>query len=180
MTRKLFLFVPLLLLAALILFLAIGMQRDRGENGDFVPSRMIGEQMPAFDLPQAVADRPALDTGALADGQPKYVNLFASWCLPCAAEAAQLEALTEAGITIHGVAIRDDEEALSRFFDRYGNPYRRIGRDDSGQLQLALGASGIPETYLIGPDGTVLYQHIGDVREDDVPDLIRRYREAAR
>ena len=179
MTRKLILFVPLIMLVALVGFLAFGMERDRGENGDFVPSKMIGQPIPAFDMPQAVPERPALNTGKLANGKPRLVNLFASWCLPCAAEAPQLEALAEAGLEIDGVAVRDTPADLADFFARYGNPYRAIGRDDAGAFQLAIGASGLPETYLIGPDGTVLYQHIGDIRAEHVDDLIRRYREAA-
>lgn len=180
MMRRFLLFIPLLLMLALLLFFAFGMQRDRAENGDFVPSHMIGKQLPSYDLPQAVEDRPGVDTAALADGKPKLINLFASWCLPCAAEAEQLATIAKAGVPIYGVAVRDTPEELASFLMRYGNPYRAIGRDDAGSLQLALGASGLPETYLIGADGTILYQHIGDIRAEHVDGLIARYKETAK
>ena len=64
---------------------------------EFVHSAMIGETIPPFDLPPAVADRPGLSSANLADGQPKLLNVFASWCVPCAAEAPNLARLEAAG-----------------------------------------------------------------------------------
>ncbi|WP_338245456.1 redoxin family protein [Aurantiacibacter hainanensis] len=145
---------------------------------DFVQSAMVGEPMPEFDLPAIVESRPGLSSADLADGQPRLLNVFASWCIPCAAEAPQLEALERAGANIVAVAIRDRPEDVERFLEIYGNPFTRIGRDDISEVQLAIGSSGVPETFVIDGEGNITYQHIGDIRDDDVATLLEELRKA--
>jgi len=145
---------------------------------EFVESAMVGEPMPEFDLPPAVESRPGLSRADLADGQPKLLNVFASWCIPCAAEAPQLEALERSGANIVAVAIRDRPEDVDRFLAIYGNPFTRIGRDDISEVQLAIGSSGVPETFVIDGNGVITYQHIGDIRESDVALLLDELRKA--
>jgi cytochrome c biogenesis protein CcmG/thiol:disulfide interchange protein DsbE len=145
---------------------------------EFVESAMIGEPIPPFDLPAAVADRPGLSSRDLADGQPKLLNIFASWCVPCAAEAPNLAKLEAAGANIVAVAIRDRPEDVARFLEAYGNPFSRIGKDDISAVQLSLGSSGVPETFVIDGQGVIRYQHIGDIRDGDVAVLLAELREA--
>ena len=95
--------------------------------------------------------------------------------MPCVAEAPQLEALARQGVEIDGVAIRDrTEDRASASSPRNGNPYQRIGADDLSQVQLAIGSSGVPETFVIDGKGMIRYQHIGDIRAEDVPMLIEK------
>ncbi|WAT18639.1 redoxin family protein [Aurantiacibacter sp. MUD11] len=145
---------------------------------EFVESAMVGEQIPAFDLPAIVESRPGLSSVDLADGEPRLLNVFASWCIPCAAEAPQLEELERAGANIVAVAIRDRPEDVERFLAIYGNPFTRIGRDDISEVQLSIGSSGVPETFVIDGEGRITYQHIGDIREDDVAVLLEELRKA--
>ena len=145
---------------------------------EFVESAMIGEPIPAFDLPPIVADRPGLSSADLADGQPKLLNVFASWCVPCAAEAPNLAKLEASGANIVAVAIRDRPEDVGQFLEAYGNPFSRIGRDDISAVQLALGSSGVPETFVIDGKGVIRYQHIGDIRDSDVSVLLAELRKA--
>ena len=145
---------------------------------EFVESAMIGEPMPAFDLPPAVVDRPGLSSRDLADGRPKLLNVFASWCVPCAAEAPNLAKLEAAGANIVAVAIRDRPEDVARFLEVYGNPFSRIGKDDISAVQLSIGSSGVPETFVIDGKGVIRYQHIGDIRESDVSLLLEQLRKA--
>lgn len=145
---------------------------------EFVESAMIGEPVPPFDLPPIVADRPGLSSRDLADGRPKLLNVFASWCVPCAAEAPNLAKLEAAGANIVAVAIRDRPEDVARFLEAYGNPFSRIGKDDISAVQLSLGSSGVPETFVIDGRGVIRYQHIGDVRDGDVAVLLAELREA--
>ncbi len=178
MNRSLFLWLPVLALVALVGTLSVGMARDRSNTGgDFVPSHMIGKPVPAFNLPAALTNRPGLNTAAMK-GQPRLINIFASWCLPCIAEAPQLMALKKAGVRIEGVAVRDKGEAVAKFVNRHGNPFASIGMDKSGQLQLALGATGVPESYIVDSKGRIVYQHIGDIRADQVADIVRRVKAA--
>ncbi len=145
-----------------------------------VASTMIGKPIPQFDLRPAVDGQPGLSLADLKDGRPKLLNIWASWCVPCAAEAPQLEALRRQGAEVVGVAIRDRPEDVAAFLGRYGNPYSRIGADDLSEVQLAIGSSGVPETFVVDGAGVIRYQHIGDVRERDVPLLLAKLREAAR
>lgn len=169
------LWVPLLLFAG---FLALaGYMLTRPKN-DFVQSAMVGEQLPYFALPPAAADRPGLASADFSDGQPRLLNIWASWCVPCIAEAPQLERLRQQGATIVGVAIRDRPEDVARFLARYGNPFAAIGKDDLSEVSIAVGAAGVPETFVIDGQGRITYQHIGEIRPEHVPLLLEELREA--
>jgi cytochrome c biogenesis protein CcmG, thiol:disulfide interchange protein DsbE len=141
---------------------------------DLVHSAMIGKKLPEFALPPATAGVEGLASSDMADGKPRLLNIFASWCIPCRAEAPQLEALKKAGVEIDAIAIRDKPEDVAAFLGKFGNPYRGIGADNEMAIQLKLGSSGVPETYVIGGDGTILYQHIGDIRKEHIPMLLEK------
>jgi cytochrome c biogenesis protein CcmG/thiol:disulfide interchange protein DsbE len=143
-----------------------------------ITSKMVGKPLPAFALPAASSDRPALTSADLATGTPRLLNIFASWCVPCAVEAPQLMALRQAGVEIDAIAIRDARADVDRFLARYGNPYARIGLDARSAVQIALGSSGVPETFVIDGKGRIAYQHIGDIRADDVPIILDRLKSA--
>lgn len=145
---------------------------------DMVHSAMVGRKLPEFALPPAVSGVEGLSSRDLADGKPRLLNIFASWCIPCKAEAPFLEALQKSGAQIDAIAIRDKPEDVAAFLAEFGNPFRRIGSDSEMAVQLKLGSSGVPETYVIGADGTILYQHIGDIRAEHVPMLMEKLREA--
>lgn len=168
---------PLLAFAVLLGLFAFQLTQPKN---DFVQSAMIGKPMPEFSLRAAIPERPGLSSEDLSDGRPKLLNIFASWCVPCIAEAPQLAALERAGANIVGVAIRDRQEDLQVFLARHGNPFSRIGADDLSELQLAIGSSGVPETFVVDGEGVIRYQHIGDIRERDVPILLEKLREAAK
>ncbi|WP_427965136.1 DsbE family thiol:disulfide interchange protein [Altererythrobacter sp.] len=146
---------------------------------EFVHSTMIGKPLPEFELRAASADRPGVSLADFKDGKPKLLNIWASWCLPCIAEARQLGELKKQGVEVVGVAIRDKPEDVARFLASYGNPYSRIGADDLSELQIEIGSSGVPETFVIDGEGVIRYQHLGDVRESDVPMLIGKLQEVA-
>ena len=177
MNRRLLLFVPL---AAFAFFLGLAGYQLSQPRDEAVPSRMVGKALPTFELPPATGQGEGLSDAYFRDGRPKLLNIWASWCVPCIAEAPQLEALQEAGATIAGVAIRDTPEDVRAFLARHGDPYARIGADQRSSVQLAIGSSGVPETFVIDGSGTIRYQHIGDIRERDVPTLLAELEKAGR
>lgn len=170
------LWLPLGLFLGFVLLVGGGLLRPVNHD---VPSRMIGQPMPQFALPQAVPDRPALARTDLANGKPHLLNIFASWCIPCAVETPQIAALAAQGAEVDGIAIRDHTADLSNFLARNGNPYSRIGADDVSAVQLAIGSSGVPETFVIDGKGVIRYQHIGDIRPEEVPMILTKLREAS-
>jgi cytochrome c biogenesis protein CcmG/thiol:disulfide interchange protein DsbE len=106
------------------------------------------------------------------------LNVFASWCVPCIAEAPQLMALTQRGVPVDAVAIRDRPQDVANFLARWGDPYQRIGSDTDSRVQLALGSSGVPETFVIDGKGVIRHQHIGEIRPDNIEEIVRAYEAA--
>ncbi|MDM7956474.1 DsbE family thiol:disulfide interchange protein [Blastomonas sp.] len=166
---------PLALFGVLFAVFATGLIAPADRT---IASQMIGKPLPQFDLPQAVPDRPALARTNFTDGKPKLLNVFASWCVPCIAEAPYLQQLADAGVEINGVAIRDRSPDVQQFLARNGNPYARIGADDVSKIQFDLGSSGVPETFVIDGQGMIRYQHIGDIRPEHVPMILQKLKEA--
>ncbi|KLE35314.1 redoxin family protein [Aurantiacibacter luteus] len=162
---------------AAALFALFYYQLNQPKN-DFVTSAMVGQPLPQFALEPASADRPGLATADFKTGEPQLLNLFGSWCIPCRIEAPQLEALERQGARITGVALRDTPEDVAQFLELYGNPFTRIGRDDLSETQFALGASGVPETFVIDGAGRITYQHIGPIAPGDVPVILAELRKA--
>lgn len=166
---------PLALFALFIGLVMLGLFRPAERE---VESAMIGKPLPEFALRAASADRPGLATADFRDGKPRLLNIFASWCIPCAVEAPQLAVLKARGVEVHAVAIRDRPEDVARFLGRYGNPFARIGADDLSSVQVGIGSSGVPETFVIDGKGVIRYQHIGEIRPEHVDLLIGKLKEA--
>jgi cytochrome c biogenesis protein CcmG, thiol:disulfide interchange protein DsbE len=175
MKSRLFLWVPLALFA---FFAGLAGYMLTQEKDQFVASTMIGQPLPEFALKPAFDGLPGAAKADFSGGKPRLLNIWASWCLPCIAEAPQLEALKAQGVEIVGIAIRDRPADVANFLARYGNPYTRIGADDISEVQLAIGSSGVPETFVIDASGVIRYQHIGDIREEHVPLLLAELEKA--
>lgn len=167
-------FAPLLIAAVIGGFFLWGLDPDRDPNA--IPSVLISQPAPAFDL-EAVAglDMPGLERADLVGNEgPVIVNVFASWCVPCRAEHAVLTALVEQeGRTLFGINYKDKPEDAVRWLNELGNPYARIGSDLSGRAGIEWGISGVPETFIVAPDGTVLYRYVGPVVGDDAVQTFR-------
>ena len=145
-----------------------------------VRSAQVGAMVAPIDLPAARDDRPGVTPALLSDGRPKLVNLFASWCVPCRAEAPELERLRQAGVPIVGIAIRDSAPALDRFLAETGNPYIAIGNDVRSSAMMQLGAAGVPETFVLDGAGRIVMQHQGPLTPADRPRLLAALQGAAR
>ena len=169
------LWLPLALFGLFFAAVATGLMMPKD---NIIESKMVGKPMPAFALPGAVEQRPALSSADLAKGKPTLLNIFASWCVPCIAEAPHLLTLQKAGVEINAIASRDTPEDIANFLNRWGNPYSRIGTDTTSKVQLELGSSGVPETFVVDGNGIIVHQHIGDIREEDVPMILKLIEEA--
>ncbi|MEO6432586.1 MAG: redoxin family protein [Sphingomicrobium sp.] len=145
-----------------------------------VASQLTGQRVPVFNLPAAVPGKRGLSSRDLTGGAgPRLVNIFASWCVPCATEAGVLAELKRRGVKIDGIAIRDREEDLQAFLARHGDPFDRIGADDQSEVQIALGSSGVPESFIVDRAGVIRAQHIGPIAAADIPAILTQV-EAAR
>ena len=174
--RRLILWLPLVLFLGFLGAVAVGLRQPADPT---IRSQLIGKQLPEFALPSGVPGKPGLDRASLADGKPHMINIFASWCVPCIAEAPQLMELARRGIPIDAIAVRDRPEDIAAFLAKWGDPYRRIGSDTNSKVQLAFGSSGGPETFIVDGRGIIRHQHIGDIRPENVQEILDAY-EAAR
>lgn len=159
-------------LAILLLFVAAVAWRLANPPDEVITSKLAGKPVPAFALEPAVEGRAGLTSAGLATGQPRMVNIFASWCVPCAAEAPQMMALKQAGVPIDAIAVRDRAADVQQFLARHGDPFERIGSDPESRVQLALGSAGVPETFIVDGKGVIRYQHVGPIEPDDLPMLL--------
>lgn len=164
-------FAPLVLLLLVIAALVWRLATPANPN---VASKLTGKPVPAFVLAAALPTKAGLSSRDLASGKPRLVNIFASWCVPCVGEVKVLGQLKSAGVPIDGIAVRDRAEDVAAFLDRYGDPYQRIGSDPRSQVQIALGSSGVPESFIVDGRGIIRYQYIGPIEQSDVPRILSR------
>jgi len=142
-----------------------------------VASKLVGKPLPQVALgPLAIEGQPVPLRSLIR--QPTVVNFFASWCVPCVAEAPLLGEMKRRGASIVGIAVRDRPDDVAAFLGRYGNPFTAIGTDPQSDVQIALGSSGVPETFVVDGQGVIRYQHIGPIEPDDVPMLMNKLEQA--
>lgn len=168
-------FAPLIVLLAIIVALVWRLATPTDTN---VHSTLEGKAVPAFALPAALPGKPPLSSADLATGKPHLVNIFASWCVPCITEVKVLHALRDKGVQIDGIAVRDRPQDLAEFLASNGDPYQRIGNDMQSQVQISLGSSGVPESFVVDGKGVIRYQHIGPIEASDVPAILSKLEQA--
>lgn len=153
---------PVALFAVVVLTFAIGLNHDPSK----LPSVLIGKPLPAFSLP---AVRP--HDGGLSSkefrGEPRLLNVFASWCVSCRVEHPVLLQLKHEGVPIDGLDWKDAAADGARYLAAHGDPYRRAGNDRSGRTGIDLGVTGVPETFIVDGRGMVRYKHIGPIAPED-------------
>ena len=142
-------------------------QDVHGKNISEIPSALIGTKAPALNLaPLEGANLPALTDSAIK-GKLTLVNVFASWCIPCRDEHPILMQLAkDSRLNVVAINYKDKNDNALRFLGELGNPFAAIGVDPKGQAAIDWGVYGIPESYLVAPDGTILYKRVGPF--DDV------------
>lgn len=166
--NRLLAFIPIVALLALIGVATFMLTRE-GDRQSFSEGR-IGRPAPVYTLERLGGGEPV--TNAAMAGRPYVINLFASWCTPCRAEHPQLMALRDNGVAIVGVAYKDEPANTQLFLDELGDPFSAVGLDPEGRVGLELGLIGVPETFVIGPDGTIRAVHRGPLTPEVVEQMI--------
>jgi cytochrome c biogenesis protein CcmG/thiol:disulfide interchange protein DsbE len=135
---------------------------------DVLPSALIDKPAPRMALAAMDAATPAFSSADLADGHVTVVNFFASWCVPCRAESAQLVALSKMqGIALYGVDYEERQPGAGRtFLDELGNPFSHIVADTSGSEGIQWGVYGVPETYVVDGKGIVRFKLVGALTQE--------------
>ncbi|MFN7009763.1 MAG: DsbE family thiol:disulfide interchange protein [Allorhizobium sp.] len=138
---------------------------DQDVNGldiSAIPSALIGTKAPALTLPALDGSNTVALTSEAIAGKLTLVNIFASWCVPCRQEHPILKELAkDPRLNVVGINYKDKNENALRFLGELGNPYKAIGVDPNGKAAIDWGVYGIPESYLVSADGTILYKKVG-------------------
>ena len=156
--------VALVVLGLVVVLAASGPVEDADSE-----SALIGK--PAPPVVGTTMDGEPFDL-AEHEGEFVVVNFFATWCTPCKIEHPELvrfsERHREAGdATVVSVAFQDDAEAIEQFFVQRGGNWPVLPAD-TGRVVLDYGVTGVPESYVVAPDGTVIDRFISGVRADEL------------
>lgn len=165
---------PPAIFASFVLLAAVGMFRD---DPNVLPSARVGQPSPPVVLAQ-LGDKTPFDDSMLRDGNLKLVNFWASWCAPCRVEHPNLIELGRE-FPVYGVNYKDDPDKALAFMQELGDPYAASGADSQGRMALDWGVYGVPETYLIDGDGTILLRFAGPLTERALAKTLRPAIDAA-
>ena len=161
--KRLLFGLPVLVFAALIGFFAFGLTQDPSR----IPSMLIDRPLPTFDLPGLDAASPGFGTAAFgsatARGEPKLLNIFASWCAACPQEHPMLTQIAASGVPVYGLNWKDTPPEALRWLGELGNPYRKVASDPTARTGIDLGVTGVPETFVVDKRGRVRYKQIGPI-----------------
>lgn len=160
--------IPVALFAGVAAALAVGLTLKPGD----LPSMMINQPVPEFDLPPLLGRERGLATADLV-GEVRLVNFFASWCLACRIEHPLLNRINEEGIVpVYGINYKDKPEDAKAWLDRLGDPYARAGADVPGRAGIEWGVYGLPETFIVDRQSRIVYRHVGAISAADLEDCI--------
>jgi cytochrome c biogenesis protein CcmG/thiol:disulfide interchange protein DsbE len=151
--------IPVVLFALLILMFVKGLDPQRDVNA--LPSPFLGKPAPEFALPSLNDPSKTVSNATFGNGMA-VVNVWATWCVGCRQEHDFLLELAGSGtVPIIGLNWRDNLTEAQRWLRDLGDPYIDSAYDGDGRVGINWGVYGAPETFLVGPDGTVLYKHLG-------------------
>jgi cytochrome c biogenesis protein CcmG, thiol:disulfide interchange protein DsbE len=158
---------------------AIFLARLHSGDPSRIPSALIGRPAPQTTLPPLPGlvnnggPVPGLDPAAFK-GKVSVVNVWASWCVPCHDEAPLLTELSkDKRLQIVGINYKDAPDNARRFLGRYGNPFGMVGVDGNGRASIEWGVYGVPETFVVGRDSTILYKLVGPVTPQNIDSVLR-------
>jgi cytochrome c biogenesis protein CcmG/thiol:disulfide interchange protein DsbE len=158
---------------------ALFLVRLYGGDPSKIPSALIGRPAPQTTLPALEgltrdgAAVPGLDPSVFK-GKVSIVNVWASWCVPCHDEAPLLTELgKDKRLQLVGINYKDVADNARRFLGRYGNPFSVVGVDGNGRASIEWGVYGVPETFIVGRDGTIVYKLVGPVTPENIERVLK-------
>jgi cytochrome c biogenesis protein CcmG/thiol:disulfide interchange protein DsbE len=174
--KRLLFILPIIAFVGLAGFLGYGLTQDPKE----LPSQLIDRPLPEFALPGI--DGPTLASASFK-GEPRLLNVWASWCAACPQEHPVLERIAQEGFPVYGIAWKDKPDDSRAFLARFGNPYTGLGADESGRTAIDLGVTGAPESFVVDKKGRVRFKIVGPISpeqwEGEIKPLMQQLRAEA-
>ncbi len=166
--NKIIYYLPILITFIVCIFFFFSLSNDTSK----LSSPIIGKEVPEFSLKSLFKNKKNFSSSDLYSEDPKIVNVFASWCVPCRAEHDILMLLSRLeGVEIYGLNYKDNPIEAKNFIEELGNPYINVGIDEKGRTGIDWGVYGIPESFIIH-NGRVVYKHIGPIHISELEETI--------
>jgi cytochrome c biogenesis protein CcmG/thiol:disulfide interchange protein DsbE len=170
---KRFLYLLPVLAFALLAFVLFDSLRAPAPDERQLPSMLIDKPAPKIALPALDAKARSFAAADLAAGHVTVVNVFASWCVPCRAEAPGLVSIRQiGGVALYGMVWKDTASKARAFLDDVGDPYARIDLDADGRTGIDRGVYGLPETYVIDRQGIERQRFAGPLVGDALTNIV--------
>lgn len=162
--------IPFLVFAIFGAFFAVQLLGGGAQHA--LRSALIDQPAPSFSMESLRDGEGPFTDAVLKQGQVTVVNFWASWCAPCRIEHPKLMQLAEMGVPVYGVNYNDKTEPGRRFLTQLGDPFTEVGVDPNGRVAISWGLQGVPETFIVAGDGSVIYKHTGPIQNDDMERFI--------
>lgn len=150
--------------AALVGVLFLGLGRDPKQ----IDSPLVGKPAPRFAL-ATVGTGQTVDIASFR-GKPVVLNFWATWCGPCWEEHPTLNEtarMMDGRVQFLGVVFQDDEAKIQSFLRQRGSSYPTVV-DDRGKTAMAYGIGGVPETFILDGNGTIVVKHDGPISAEQL------------
>ena len=155
---------PVGVFGLLAVVLAIGIKHS--PNKGTIMSPLLGKPAPQFSLPN-LTDPARVVSSAGLKGRWYLFNVWGTWCGECRAEHEMLlEVRRAAVVPLVGLDWKDDDAQALSWLAQLGNPYDAVAVDRSGRTAIDWGVYGAPETFLVNPQGIVVFKHVGALTPD--------------
>jgi cytochrome c biogenesis protein CcmG/thiol:disulfide interchange protein DsbE len=150
---------PAAVFVLLVIVLAIGIKHSPDKG--IIKSPLLGKPAPQFSLPN-LTDPARLVSSAGLRGRWYLFNVWGTWCGECRAEHEMLlEVRRAAVVPLIGLDWKDDDAQALSWLAQLGNPYEVVAVDRTGRTAIDWGVYGAPETFLVNPQGIVVFKHVG-------------------
>ena len=150
---------PLGLFALLAVVLGIGIYHSPDKG--LIASPLLGKQAPEFTLPNLIDPGHPVRSRDLK-GHWYLFNVWGTWCVECRAEHEMLLNVQRSGrVRLIGLDWKDDDAQALEWLRQLGNPYETVAADRMGREAIEWGVYGAPETFLVNPQGVIVFKHLG-------------------
>lgn len=167
--KKILFYSPLLIVILLGFFFYITLNG----NKKIISSPLVGKKIHEFNISRLLESNDTFSTNDLINNKSiKFVNIWASWCIPCRVEHDVLKIISDIeNVDLYGINYKDKKDNALNFIESLGNPFKEIGVDLNGRASIEWGVFGVPETFIVY-DEKIIYKHIGPIHLSELEDKI--------